>query len=54
MRFLKAQGFKVLRFWDNDALSQTEAVLEAILASIHTLTLTPDPSPDGRGEISER
>jgi adenine-specific DNA-methyltransferase len=28
--FLKEQGFRVLRFWANDVLTQTEAVLEVI------------------------
>ncbi len=28
--FLKKQGFHVLRFWNDEVLSQTEAVLEAI------------------------
>jgi adenine-specific DNA-methyltransferase len=29
-RFLKRQGFRVLRFWNNDVLVQTQAVLEVI------------------------
>ncbi len=29
-RFIEAQGFRVLRFWNNDAMSNTEGVLEAI------------------------
>jgi hypothetical protein len=29
-------------------------VVEAILASIQAPTLTPNPSPDGRGEYSEQ
>ncbi len=52
--FFSMQGIKVLRFWDNDVLSKTEMVVEAILASIHIPTLTPNPSPDGRGEQSEQ
>ena len=62
---LKSQGIEVLRFWNNDVLGKTEAVLEAIWnaleekmaapsASTHPSppSLTPGPSPDGRGEIS--
>ena len=36
--YLKAQGFKVLRFWDNEIFQHTHAVLEKIL-----LYLTPPP-----------
>ena len=32
--YLQSQGLKVLRFWDNEALQQTEAVLEAILQAL--------------------
>jgi very-short-patch-repair endonuclease len=53
-QFLEKQGIKVLRFWDNEVLSNFEAVLSSILASIQAPTLTPDPSPTGRGENSEQ
>jgi len=44
--FLNAQGFRVLRFWNNEVLQQTEAVLEAIRQA----ALSPNPSPArGRG-----
>jgi len=44
--FLNAQGFRVLRFWNNEVLQQTAAVLEAIRQA----TLSPDPShASGRG-----
>jgi len=32
--YLQSQGLRVVRFWDNDALQQTEAVLEAILQAL--------------------
>jgi len=48
-RFLQAQGIKLLRFWDNDVLNNTDAVLEAIFASIQLRTLTPTPLPRGEG-----
>jgi very-short-patch-repair endonuclease len=38
-RWLEAQGYRVLRFWNNEVLGQTEAVLEAILAALS------DPPP---------
>ena len=48
-RFLELQGFRVLRFWDNDALMQTEAVVEPIFNFIGNRTLTPTPLPVGEG-----
>ena len=45
--WLREQGFRVLRFWNNEVLGETEAVLERILAA----ALSPNPSPiNGRGE----
>jgi very-short-patch-repair endonuclease len=47
--WLKMQGFTVLRFWNNEILQQTDAVLEKIRLTIETLS--PGPSPvNGRGE----
>ncbi|MFH1723046.1 MAG: DUF559 domain-containing protein [Elusimicrobiota bacterium] len=38
--FLRSKGWRVLRFWDNDALLETDCVLGAILEAL------PDrPSP---------
>ena len=34
---LQAQGYRVLRFWNNDVLLQTPAVLEQILAALDGL-----------------
>ena len=34
--FLAERGIKVLRFWDNDALLHTEAVLQAIWQALNT------------------
>jgi len=48
-RVLQSKGIRVLRFWDNDALCRTEAVLEAIVASLRDPTLTPTPLPAGEG-----
>ena len=43
--WLEARGFRVLRFWNNEVLEETEAVLERILQA-----LSPGPSPmSGRG-----
>jgi very-short-patch-repair endonuclease len=53
-RFLEGRGLEVLRFWDNDVLQDTSAVLARILMLIHERTLTPNPPPAGRGEKNER
>ena len=36
---MAASGFQTLRFWNNDVLSQTDAVLEKIFQTAETLTL---------------
>ncbi|MDP2196485.1 MAG: endonuclease domain-containing protein [Rhodocyclaceae bacterium] len=47
--YLQSEGFTVLRFWNNQILNETEAVLESIRHTV--ITLSPDPSPAcGRGE----
>lgn len=35
-RFIEAQGFRVLRFWNNDVLSNTDGVLEKIAEQLTT------------------
>jgi very-short-patch-repair endonuclease len=45
--WLESRGYRVLRFWDNEVLLQTEGVLEAIYAA---LKLGPPP----RGYPSKR
>jgi very-short-patch-repair endonuclease len=48
-RALEAKGYRVLRFWNNDVLTNIDGVLEEIQRAI-TSTPTPDPSPQGGGE----
>ena len=48
-KVLEANGYRVLRFWNNDVLRNIEGVLEAIQNAI-TTTPTPNPSPQGGGE----
>jgi very-short-patch-repair endonuclease len=53
---LRRQGLRVLRFWDNQVLTETEAVLERIQRIAQTRTLTRPcgaPSPEGREEEQE-
>ena len=39
--FLESQGFVILRFWNNQVLGETEAVLNKILLSLEFPPLTP-------------
>jgi very-short-patch-repair endonuclease len=50
---LEANGYRVLRYWNNDVLANIDGVLEDILSAI-TTTPTPNPSPQGGGEHTER
>jgi very-short-patch-repair endonuclease len=45
--YLERQGFRVLRFWNNDILTNPDGVATAILAALETPL--PNPSP-ARGE----
>ena len=44
---LRASGFRVLRFWNNEVLAQTDAVLEKIISA---LSPSPPPAPPLEGE----
>ena len=48
-KVLQANGYSVLRYWNNEILSNIEGVLEHIQSAI-TSTPTPNPSPQGGGE----
>jgi very-short-patch-repair endonuclease len=47
--YLQANGYRVLRFWNNEVLNEIDGVLEVIAASIAQIKRasppTPDPSP---------
>jgi very-short-patch-repair endonuclease len=50
---LERQGFKILRFWDNQVLQEMDSVVAAIWNAVQARTLTRPfgaPSPEGRGE----
>jgi len=40
-RMLELNGFRVLRFWNNEVLKDCEGVLAAMLLYLHGTTLTP-------------
>ena len=44
-RWLKAQGFRVMRFWNNDLLTNSAAVLEAVMAAVEPGTGQDPASP---------
>ena len=50
-RYLEAKGYQVIRFWDNDVLRDTNAVLEEIARIIGSrASCAPHPDPLPRGE----
>jgi very-short-patch-repair endonuclease len=48
-RYLEYQGWRIVRFWDNDVLNKTDAVVEAIWNLLSQPTLSPTPLPEGEG-----
>src|ERR1700761_1636428 len=53
-RWLNSEGYRVMRFWNNDVMSKTESVMEAIHAAT-AVTPPPqpsagDPPPQGEGK----
>ena len=51
--WLKAQGFTVLRFWNDQVLKETDSVLQEILSSLKSLTPTL-ALPRKRGRVTAR
>jgi very-short-patch-repair endonuclease len=48
-QWFEAQGYKVLRFWDNEVLTNTQGVLEVIWTlSLNHPPLNPLPSREGK------
>jgi very-short-patch-repair endonuclease len=50
-RRIEASGYRILRFWNNDVIENLDGVLSEIQ---RTLPPTPDPSPQGGGELRQR
>ena len=48
-RYLESQGWRIVRFWDNDVLNKADAVVEAIWNILPRPTLSPTPLPEGEG-----
>ncbi|HXX85137.1 MAG TPA: hydantoinase B/oxoprolinase family protein, partial [Casimicrobiaceae bacterium] len=53
-RALGSRGIRVIRFWDNEVLQQTEDVLEAIWRALVELPSPPTPLPEGEGSRARR
>ena len=53
--WLKAQGFRVLRFWNNEILLNTDDVLAVIFEAVGGGVASPSPQPSpARGEGASR
>ncbi|MFC4292112.1 endonuclease domain-containing protein [Sphingorhabdus arenilitoris] len=50
-RWFEAQGFRVLRFWNNDILSNSEGVTSIILAALETTPSPQTPLPQGERDL---
>jgi very-short-patch-repair endonuclease len=44
---LETMGYRVLRFWNNDVLTNTEVALEVILEALASAAPHPNPLPKG-------
>jgi very-short-patch-repair endonuclease len=49
-RLLEQAGFAVLRFWNNDVLSNTDGVMEAIRQTLEARATPSPPNPPLEGE----
>jgi len=54
--YLRSQGYRVLRFWNNEVLKNIEGVYEVIQAALRECSPppTPDPSPPQAGGGAKR
>lgn len=48
MAWLEKQGFRVLRFWNNEVFSELEAVMQTILDALTAPPPSPSPADGGR------
>ena len=48
-KYLEARGFRVIRFWNNEVLADTESVLNTILTVLLSSSSSPTLLPLGKG-----
>jgi adenine-specific DNA-methyltransferase len=53
-RWLEAQGYRVIRFWNKDVLANTEGVLLRILEALRAGPPPCPPPQGGRGVVNVR
>ncbi len=53
--FLRSRGFVVLRFWNSEVLTETDAVVQRIAEKVRELLHSPlpNPLPEGEGTVDE-
>lgn len=51
-KFLESEGYRVLRFWNNEVLTNIDGVLEVIRSAVLE-TPTPTPPHKGEGKVHE-
>lgn len=47
--FLRSPGYRVIRFWNNEVLANTDGVLQVIAAALDSQDPHPNPLPRGEG-----
>jgi adenine-specific DNA-methyltransferase len=54
--WLEKQGFRILRFWDNQVFNETDGVKEAIIGALNNPSYTPhlNPPPQGGRRLGVR
>ena len=48
--FLESKGFRIIRFWNDESLKQTDTVLEEISRQLHAPHPSPLPASGARGQ----
>jgi very-short-patch-repair endonuclease len=49
-RYLEQRGYRVLRFWDNEVLANTDGVMEQIVRVLNSRDPHPLPAGEGTGQ----
>jgi crossover junction endodeoxyribonuclease RuvC len=53
-RCLEANGFRILRFWNNDVMENPEGVFDTIVAAIREAGSSPLPLRERKGPVAKR